>query len=204
MGAHEVVQVKGLVSYEVSTDRGLIWHCQIDKLRRRVLPDAEDSHNSTTTPDLATSLPEDEDLSSQSWEEEVSPDDNGIIPKAELLAVTPTTHSSPLNKAVPEIATHPTETSRPSEQGEGPCHSLQERQIPVYLRDFMHKVHKDLESTCTSVLDCLDVNEHLCGKQKLVTLIWSKHHARLSDGVLQGESLPPMPKNQTSFANGSF
>lgn len=68
----KVIWVTGHISYEVSKDGVLLWHHHIDQLHRRVLPNREDSHSSATMLEPETSLPEDDDSSTQSQEDKVS------------------------------------------------------------------------------------------------------------------------------------
>lgn len=73
-----VARVTGHVSHKVSTDRGLIWSCHIDQLRRRLLPEEEDLNTNGAAPELESSHPMEQSgpSGSQSQEEAVCLADN--------------------------------------------------------------------------------------------------------------------------------
>lgn len=74
-----VMWVTGPVSCEISTKGGLIWHCHIDQLSRRVLSNMKNLNPNSAAPKLESSPPKEQSTPciSQSQEEEVCPADDG-------------------------------------------------------------------------------------------------------------------------------
>lgn len=121
MGAHEGKMGNGAHLLQGLHGWGLIWHHHINQLYKRVLPDGEDSHSSTTIPEPEISLPEDNNSGPQSQEDNQPNASN--TPIEELPTATPTRPTFSTNNIL-ETCTHSAETSRMTEQAEGPHHSL--------------------------------------------------------------------------------